>query len=59
MVFGTIEDLAALRGIADPADYREVLAQAPPGLFDPRSWAYWNLRFGRYPPPPLPVRAIG
>jgi hypothetical protein len=56
MVFGTVEDLTALRGIVDKHDYREVLEQAPPGIFDARSWAYWNLICGRSPPPPLPVR---
>ena len=58
MVFGTVEDLRALRGIVDKDDYREVLEQAPPGVFDARSWAYWNLVCGRSPTPPLPVRTI-
>jgi len=26
---------------------------------DPRSWAYWNSKMGRYPPPPLPSRRFG
>lgn len=56
MVFGTIEDLTALRGIVGRDEYREVLAHAPPGIFDARSWAYWNLVCGRHPPPPPPVR---
>jgi hypothetical protein len=56
MVFGTFEDLSALRGIVGKREYREVLEHAPPGLFDPRSWAYWNLVCGRSPPPPLPMR---
>ncbi|MBM5810672.1 MAG: hypothetical protein FJ191_01710 [Gammaproteobacteria bacterium] len=34
----------------------EVLERAPPGVFDARSWAYWNLVCGRVPPPPLPER---
>jgi hypothetical protein len=51
MVFGTIEDLAALRGIVGKNEY------APPGVFDARSWAYWYLICGRRPAPPLPVRA--
>ena len=42
MVFGTVEDLKALRGIVAKDDYREVLERAPPGVFDARSWAYWN-----------------
>src|SRR5471032_2775271 len=29
---------------------------APPVIIDPRSWAYWNSKMGRYPPPPQPVR---
>lgn len=57
MVLGTIEDLAALHSMACEDDYREALAHPPPGLFDPRSWAYWNIVFGRYPAPPLPRRA--
>jgi hypothetical protein len=57
MVFGTVEDLRALHGIACKDAYREVLENAPPGIFDARSWAYWNLVCGRRPAPPLPVRA--
>lgn len=56
MVLGTIEDLAVARRVADEGEFREALAKAPPGLFDPRSWAYWNLVLGNSPPPPLPVR---
>jgi hypothetical protein len=56
MVFGTVEDLAALRGIVGKDDYRELLEHAPPGVFDARSWAYWNLVCGRHPTPPLPLR---
>jgi hypothetical protein len=57
MVFGTIEDLTALRGVVGKDDYREVLEHAPPGIFDARSWAYWNLVCDRRPAPPVPVRA--
>jgi hypothetical protein len=56
MVFGTVEDLKALCGIVGKDKYRKVLEQAPPGIFDARSWAYWNLVCGRNPAPPLPVR---
>ena len=56
MVFGAIEDLRALRGIAGKDDFRAVLEQAPPGIFDARSWAYWNLVCGRRPAPPMPIR---
>jgi hypothetical protein len=56
MVYGTVEDLGALAGLVGMREYREVLDRAPPGLFDPGSWAYWNLVCGRAPPPRLPVR---
>jgi hypothetical protein len=56
MTYGTVEDLAALRGIVGTAEYRDALEQAPPGIFDARSWAYWNLVCGRVPIPPRPVR---
>ncbi len=57
MTFGTAEDLAALHGTVGKDEFRTVLDKAPPGIFDRRSWAYWNLVCGRQPPPPLPVRA--
>jgi hypothetical protein len=57
MVFGTVEDLQALCGIVHNDDYRDVLEHAPPGIFDARSWAYWNLVCDRRPEPPMPVRA--
>ena len=56
MAYGTVEDLQALQDIVAPNDYCEVLHNAPPGIFDPRSWAYWNLKCGRRPAPPLPAR---
>jgi hypothetical protein len=55
MVFGTVEDLR--RKIVGKEAYREVLQNAPPGVFDARSWAYWNLVCERHPLPPMPVRA--
>jgi hypothetical protein len=56
MTWGTVEDLRALDGVVGPDDFREALENAPPGIFDARSWAYWNLKYGRQPTPPLPVR---
>jgi hypothetical protein len=52
-----VEDLRALEGIVGPSEFKETLEHAPPGIFDARSWAYWNLKCGRRPAPPLPVRA--
>ena len=56
MTYGMVEDLRALQGIVGPNEFREVLNQAPPGIFDARSWAYWHLKCGRTSVPPLPVR---
>ena len=56
MTYGTIEDLRALEGVVGPNEFREALELAPPGVFDARSWAYWNLKCGLEPAPPLPVR---
>jgi hypothetical protein len=52
----THEDMRVLRGYVSDDDFREALDKAPPGIIDPRSWAYWNSKFGRYPPPPRPRR---
>jgi hypothetical protein len=40
-------------------EIREALDRAPPGIIDPRSWAYWNLKMGRFPPPRMPKRTFG
>ena len=56
MTFGTAEDLRVLNGIVGIEDFRHVLDNAPPGIFDQRSWAYWNLKCGRSASPRLPVR---
>ncbi|MEK6778013.1 MAG: hypothetical protein AABY87_14225 [bacterium] len=59
MVYGTIKDLVAVRKYFSDGDFLDVLKNPPPGVFDPRSWAYWNLMFDRYPPIPLPLRKFG
>ncbi len=50
------EDMRTIRRHVSDDDFREALDNAPPGIVDPRSWAYWNSKMGRYPPPPLPSR---
>jgi hypothetical protein len=55
----THEDMKALRQYISDDDFREALDHAPPGIIDPRSWAYWNSKMGRYPAPPLPKRQLG
>ena len=45
-------------GVTFGAELAEALDHAPPGIIDKRSWAYWNLKIGRFPAPPLPQRQL-
>jgi hypothetical protein len=58
MTYGTIEEIAVVRKYFTPAQFREALENAPAGVFDPRSWAYWNTMFDRVPVPEMPRRHI-
>ena len=55
----THEDMKLVRSFLDDDDLREALDHTPPGIIDPRSWAYWNLKLGRNPAPPMPRRQLG
>ncbi len=50
------EDMKALRANLTDKDLEGALDAAPPGVIDPRSWAYWNLKLGRRPAPPMTRR---
>jgi hypothetical protein len=56
MTYALPEDMRFVRKYVSDDDFRDALDHAPPGIIDPRSWAYWNSKMGRYPPPPHPVR---
>lgn len=56
MARATHEDMKVIRRYVDDAGFLEALDNAPPGIIDRRSWAYWNSKVGRYPAPPLPER---
>jgi hypothetical protein len=58
MTYGTVEDIAVVRRYLNIDDFREALDRVPSGIIDARSWAYWHVMTGRYPPPPLPQRII-
>lgn len=58
MTYGDDADMREIRRHLSDDDLRKALDRAPAGIFDPRSWAYWNLKLGRYPTPPLPERVI-
>jgi hypothetical protein len=59
MTYAMHDQMRVLRRYVSDDDFREALDHAPPGIIDARSWAYWNSKMGRYPPPPLPVRRFG
>lgn len=56
MTHGTHEEVVAAQKHFDMEDFRRALENAPPGVFTARAWAYWNMRMGRVPVPPLPRR---
>lgn len=59
MTYARHEDMREIRRHVSDDDFREALDNAPPGMVDPRSWAYWNVKMGRFPVPPLPKRTFG
>ena len=58
MTYGTLEEVLIVRKYFSDETFASALRNAPPGIFDIRSWTYWNLRYGRDPIPPLPQRRI-
>ena len=58
MTYARHEDMRMIRQYVSDEGIRQALDAAPPGIIDPRSWAYWNLRMGRFPPPPPRQRAF-
>ena len=56
LTYGLLPDFDALREQLGDDDLRAALDNAPPGIFDARSWAYWNLMVGRHETPPMPAR---
>ena len=58
MTLGTWDDVLLARAELQDEFFRDSLAQAPPGVFDARSWNYWHLVFGIEPVPPLPLRRL-
>lgn len=58
MTFGTVEEILTVRRYFPPEDFEAVLADPPAGIFNVRSWSYWNGVYNRRPLPPLPERTI-
>lgn len=56
MTYGTLDDIEVAMRYYSDADFDRVLSDPPAGVFDLRSWNYWNLRYHHEPVPPLPTR---
>jgi len=59
MTYARHEDMRVIRQYVSDDEIRDALDAAPPGIIDPRSWAYWNLKMGRFPPPAMRERTFG
>ncbi len=58
MTYGFPEDIQVVRKYLSLEDFKYCLEHPQPGVFDPRSWAYWNIVCGKYPVPPIPTRKL-
>jgi hypothetical protein len=56
MTYGTLSDITTTLQYSSESDFESVLDDPPPGIFDRRSWTYWNVRYRREPVPALPRR---
>lgn len=59
MKHSTDQDMALLLDHIGVDGLREAIDNAPPGIIDARSWAYWHAKIGRVPAPPAPRRRLG
>lgn len=57
MTLGTWREVRQVRDIMGWTPFREVLRDAPPGVFDMPSWQYWHGFFG-LAAPELPRRSL-
>jgi hypothetical protein len=57
MTYGNLEDLLTAFNYFSDESFMAALRNAPPGIFDIRSWTFWNLHYFRAVPP-LPVRRL-
>jgi len=58
MALGNWEEVRITRRAFGDEAFRAVLRDAPPGVFDPRSWHYWHHVFDLLPVPLLPQRRL-
>ncbi len=58
MTYGSWGDMQIVVSTYGEDALRAILADAPPGVFDRRSWSYWHARLGIDPVPPRPGRRL-
>jgi len=58
MTYGTLSDITTTLRYFSEDDFEAVLNDPPAGIFDRRSWTYWNVRYRHDPVPPLPKRRL-
>ena len=57
--YGTYQATQVLQQQLSKAELIECLDKAPAGIYDKRSWAYWQLVMAnRFETPPMPVRTF-
>lgn len=58
MNFGCWEDVQHIQELVSKDTLRQVLKEAPPGIFTERSWHYWHHKLGVLPVPHRPKREL-
>lgn len=58
MTYGTLSDISTTLQYFSEDDFEAALNDPLPGVFDRRSWTYWNVRYHREPVPALPKRKL-
>jgi phospholipid N-methyltransferase len=46
LTYGTLEEILITRKYFNDNEFNDVLQDPPAGVFDARSWTYWNLVYG-------------
>jgi hypothetical protein len=58
MTYGALREIRMALRYFSEGDFEAAVSDPYPGIFDQRSWTYWNLRYHHEPVPPLPTRRI-
>lgn len=58
MTYGTLREIRTALRYFSEKEFEGALNDPYPGIFDRRSWTYWNLRYHHEPVPPMPTRKL-